>query len=186
MLKLTSSWPPARVGEVPSCSLWTGSAALSGSCGSGIGEARFGATLLHFCSLLLSAPHPWGCCLLLVLNSEKLAWEQHSFTFAHFCCPRPAPGAAAGAGGAKFCEASFGATPLHFCYPCPAPGAAAGAEFRAASCGATLHHFCFPLLGAPPPNTKETTKRGRPKAAPLCGGGRRPPPLFWLWTKHMS
>ena len=33
---------------------------------------------------------------------------------------------------------------------------------------------------------KGNHKGGRPKAAPLCGGGRRPPPLYWLWAKHMS
>ena len=39
-------------------------------------------TLAHFCR-----PRPLG--LLLVLNSEKLVLEQHSITFASFCCPRP-------------------------------------------------------------------------------------------------
>ena len=29
--------------------------------------------------------------MLPVLNSEKLVLEQHSFTFADFCCPRPPP-----------------------------------------------------------------------------------------------
>ena len=52
-------------------------------------EASFGATLFHFYSLLLSAP-PLGLLPVLpVLNSEKLVLEQHSFTFADFCCPRP-------------------------------------------------------------------------------------------------
>ena len=30
------------------------------------------------------------------------------------------------------------------------------------------------------PNTKATTKGGWPRAAPLSGGGRKPPPLCWL------
>ena len=29
-------------------------------------------------------------------------------------------------------------------------------------------------------SAKESTKGGRAKAAALCGGGRRPSPLFWL------
>ena len=43
---------------------------------------------------------------MLVLSSEKLVLEQHSFTFAEFCRPRPTPGAAGGA-RAEFREASF-------------------------------------------------------------------------------
>ena len=77
--------------------------------------------------------------------SQKLVLEQHS-----------SPGAAAGAAGDEFREASFGATLLHFCSLLlsapPPPGAAAGAaaaEFREASFGATLHHFCLLLLSAP-------------------------------------
>ena len=75
----------------------------------GPSNSRGAPTLLHFCSLLLSAP------VLPVLNSEKLFWEQHSFTFAHFCCPRPPPGAAA---SAEFREASFGATLFTFAHFC--------------------------------------------------------------------
>ena len=45
--------------------------------------------LFHFCSLLLSTPPPLGLLLVLVLNSEKLAFEQHSVTFANCCRPRP-------------------------------------------------------------------------------------------------
>ena len=57
---------------------------------------------------------PLGLLLaLLVLNSEKLVWEQRSFTFA---VRAPPLGAAAGA-CAEFREAGFGATLLHFCCP---------------------------------------------------------------------
>ena len=55
-------------------------------------EASFGATLLHFCSLLLPAPLPLGLMpvllALMVLNSEMPVLEQRAFIFAHFCCPR--------------------------------------------------------------------------------------------------
>ena len=65
-------------------------------------EASFGATLHHFCLLLLSGP-PLGLLPVLpVLNSEKLVLEQHSSTFAYFCCLRPPSGAAARAAGAEF------------------------------------------------------------------------------------
>ena len=84
--------------------------------GAELREASLGATLFHFCSLLLSALLRLGLLLVLpVLNSEKLVLEQHSFTFAHFCCPRPTPGAAASVAGADFREASFGATLFHLC-----------------------------------------------------------------------
>ena len=53
--------------------------------------------------------------VLLVLTSAKQVLEQHSLTFTHCCCPHPSPGAAAGAAGAEFREASLGATLLHFC-----------------------------------------------------------------------
>ena len=41
-----------------------------------------------------------------------------------------------------------------------------------------------PVLTA---NTKETTKGGAAEGRlPLCGGGRRPPPLCWLWALGIS
>ena len=63
--------------------------AAAGAASAEFREASFGATLHHFCLLLLSAP-PLGLLPVLpLLNSEKLVWEQHSITFAYFCCPRP-------------------------------------------------------------------------------------------------
>ena len=65
---------------------------VAGAAGAEFREASFGATLLHFCSLLLSAPFPLRLLPVLpVLNSQKLVLEQHSCTFAHFCCPRSPP-----------------------------------------------------------------------------------------------
>ena len=62
--------------------------AAAGAASAEFQEARFGATLLHVCSLLLSAT-PLGLLPVLpVLNSEKPALEQHSFTLAPFCCLR--------------------------------------------------------------------------------------------------
>ena len=55
-------------------------------------------TVAHFCC---PRPPPLGLLPVLpVLKSEKLVWEQHSFTFA---------------AAAEFREASFGATLFHFC-----------------------------------------------------------------------
>ena len=82
-----------------------------------------------------------------LLNSEKLVLEQHSLTFADFCCLRPPPRGLLPVpvlNSEQLVWEQHSFTFAAFCCLRPPPAAAAGggAEFREASFGATLLHFC--------------------------------------------
>ena len=143
-------------------------------------ESSFGEAFLTFANFCCPRP-PLG--LLPVLNSERLVLEQHSFTFADFGCPRspwgglrPPPQRGAAEGRPPVVSFVLALNQAHVL----ALDTAHALRLNKADVLALNPYVSTLRYAQCSQPTQRTTKGGRPKAAPLCGGGRRPPPLCWL------